>query len=422
MKSIRTSLVGALALTLAACGSVTASNGGSQPGADSAACASTSGVTDTSIKLAAISDLSGPVSSGGIPFYKGLDAYLAYANEKLNTLGGRKVDLDVQDSAYDTQKALSEYRAVRDSVAAVPLAFGSAISSALAPLAVQDCMAVMSNAASVAEKPPNIFYLGPTIEDQVINALTWYVKTQNHPGAKVALLAQSGASGDAMVRAAQATAQASGFTVVATQTFAATDKTFAGQIAAIQAARPDVVLMGNQPGAAITFFGEAQAAGATWDWLGTQGAFAPTVFRLPISQAFQQKVVLSYGGPIFQSGGPAIELAQREITARHSDVATDPSALVGWEAGLFIYGALTNATKSNTLTRGGITAALGGLSIPGVGTPDIKFDSHGVVAGVPFHATAMAAPDASVPGGLKVVAPYSAAEFIPSYYAATAQK
>lgn len=400
-----------------ACGSATdVSNNAAGPDTQSSACKSTAGITDGSIKLGVLSDLSGPVAAGGIPFYKGLQAYIDYANENLNGLNGRKIELVVQDHQYDPEKALTQYRAMKDQVAAIPMAFGTAITAALSPLAVKDCMSMISNAGAASEQRPNVFFAGPTVEDQVINVLDWYVNAENHPGAKVAIFAQTGPGGDGMIRAAEAAAGEFGFQVVAKQSYSATDKSFQGQLTAIKAANPDVVLMGNQPSSAIGFVGEAEAAGAKWDYVGTQGVYTPSVFGLPVADAFKQKVRVSYGAPVFAAGTEEIDLASKELAKRAPLNATDPSSLVGWEAGAMIYQALANAGKGE-LTRGAIYNALSTLSMPGIGTPKISFDPRGATPGVPFHDTAITQPDPATIGGLKIVRPYSASAFLTKYHA-----
>lgn len=418
MKSTKTLAVLATiaALLLAGCGNAADSkNEGSGPDKTSDACKSTAGITDDTITLGVISDLSGPVAAGGVPFSKGLEAYIDYANENLDSLGGRTVKLTVQDSQYDTEKTLAAYRTIHDDIAALPMSYGATPTAALQPLAVKDCMGVISTPGSVADQRPNVVMSGPTVEDQVINVLDWYVNAQSHPDAKVAIFAQTGPAAEAMDKAAEAAAEEWGFTIVAKQEFSPTDKSFQGQLAAITDAKPDVVLMGNQPVAPITFFGEAEAAGATWDYLGTQGSWAPAVFDLPISKAFQQKVHLAYGGPLFSAGTDETNLAQKELAARYPQDPTNSTLLIGWQIGKMMYAALTKAAEG-TLNRGSIYEALSQLDIPGVADLQIKFDTAGVTPGVPYHDTAIVHMDEDTVGGLKIDVPYSTSPFISTYY------
>ena len=415
LKAVATIASTAAVVALAGCGSVNKTGADTGPDTASAACKSTAGITGDTVKLGVISDLSGPVAVGGVPFANGLRAYIDYANASLNSVGGHKVAVDVQDSQYDTQKALNEYRSMRNAVAAMPMIFGTDIMASIAPLAVQDCLAAISNAGSVTDQRPNVFFAGPTVEDQVINVLDWYVNHQHHSGAKVAIFAQTGAAGNGIIKAATAASKQFGFKIVAKQQYAQTDKSFQGQLSAISAAKPDVVLMGNAPLSAITFFGEAEAAGATWDYIGTQGDYTPSVFGLPIGKAFEQKVHLAYGGPLFDANTAETKQATEQLGKFDPKLAKDPTSLIGWEAGVMIYQALTNAAKGG-LTRGSIESAMAHLSMPGVGTSPIAYDPNGSAPGVPFHGTAIVQPDKSAPGGLKIVSPFAASAFIDSYY------
>ncbi|NKZ07197.1 ABC transporter substrate-binding protein [Actinomadura latina] len=407
-------------VTLAACSGVN-SAGNSPSSSDSAACGQTTGITDKSIDLGVLTDLSGPVAAGGVPFSQGVQAFFDYANQKLGGVDGRQVKLAVKDHAYDPQKAVQAYRELSSKVAGIPLSFGSAATSAVAAQIVTDCMPLVANNASELDRKDGVFYSGSTYEDNTINGIDWYINDAGHKNPKVALFYQADSYGQGAKSALEFAAGRLGFKIVTAQSYAATDKSFSGQLSSIKAAKPDVVIMASTVGATFGFFGEAQSAGANWDWLGLQPTFAPAVFGLPISDAFQKKVTIAYGGPVTAIGGEQIDLAREQLKKDFPDSVDNPPALIGWTAAYIFYNALTKAAKAGQLTRGGIRDALASLEVPskGLGPDLLKFDPASKTAGVPHHADTIVTVDRSTRGFLKVVKPWFTSGLIDDYYSST---
>src|SRR5690606_20211550 len=99
----------------------------------------------------------------------------------------------------------------------------------------------------------------------------------------------------------------------AKQSYAPTDKSFSGQLSSIKAAKPDVVIMASTVGPTFGFYGEAQATGASWDWLGLQPTFAPAVLNLPIGDSFVKDFTIVYGAPVVETGGEQLDLAIAQL-------------------------------------------------------------------------------------------------------------
>lgn len=423
-RSLRLATALTALMALAACGGVNAApNGSSARGADSdsAACSQTTGITDHSIKLGVLTDLSGPVAAGGVPFSQGVRAYFDYANSELNGVDGRKVSLIVKDTAYDPQKALQAYREISGSIAGIPLSFGTAATNAVAAQIGNDCMPLVANASSETDRMPGVYYAGSTYEDNTLNAIDWYINDEGHKNPRVALFYQSDSFGLGAKSALEFAAKKLGFSVVSEQSYAPTDKSFSGQLSAITAAKPDLVVMASTVGATFGFYGEAAAAGASWDWIGLQPTFAPAVFDLPISASFQKNVAIAYGGPIASLGGQQIDVARTYLQKDFPDAVDNPSALIGWLAGYLFDNAMKKAADKGDLTRGSISKALSDLDVPseGLGPDRLKFEPSSTSPGVPDHADVIVHADQHVKGFLKVDKPWFVSKLVDEYYASS---
>ncbi|HSM00414.1 MAG TPA: ABC transporter substrate-binding protein, partial [Candidatus Limnocylindria bacterium] len=61
------------------------------------------------IKIGHLADLTGPTSSVGNPYAKGIQDYKNYVNAH-GGINGKKIDMQMIDYAYDKNKAINQYK------------------------------------------------------------------------------------------------------------------------------------------------------------------------------------------------------------------------------------------------------------------------------------------------------------------------
>lgn len=406
-----------LSLSLVGCVQQDDSDATADIDTQSGPCTESPGLTDDSIQLGILTDLSGPVAAGGIPWSQGAQTFFDYANSELDGVNGRQVSVEVADHAYDPQAALQRYQELESEVLAIPLSFGSAANNAIAGELPDDCMPLVANNGSITDVKPNLFYNAAPYESQTLNGIDWYLQ-QGNAQPRVALLYQGDVYGEGVKAALEYAADQRGFEIVSAQSYAIGDQSYSGQLAAITAADPDVVVMASTVGATFGFFGEAQAAGATWDWLGLQPTFAPAVLGLPIADAYVRDFTIATGQPTLDGGGPATQTAFENLNAVSPELATDPSSLLGWQAAYLMYEALLVADESDAgLTRGSVLEALANLDVDsnGLGAGQFTFDPDSAVPGVPTHASAVVRIDPNVTGYLTVAEPYTTSDMVSGF-------
>jgi ABC-type branched-subunit amino acid transport system substrate-binding protein len=99
------------------------------------------GVTDSAINIGVLTDLSGPFAAGAAVQVTEFQAYW----DQVNADGGiceRDVEMQVQDHAYDPQKAVSLFRSMSSDIVALQQVLGGPTSAAVLPLADQESLYV----------------------------------------------------------------------------------------------------------------------------------------------------------------------------------------------------------------------------------------------------------------------------------------
>jgi len=129
------------------------------------------------IKIGGIIDLSGPTSSVGVPYAEGVKAGAAYLNGK-GGVAGMKINLDVQDDAYNVQQGLSIYKKfAQDKVAAIQ-GFGTNVTEALMRTTAKDEIPFFSASYSAhltdPKSAPYNFFTSADYSTQMRAALKYF--------------------------------------------------------------------------------------------------------------------------------------------------------------------------------------------------------------------------------------------------------
>jgi hypothetical protein len=157
-----------LALALAAAGCSTK--------ADKAGDAAAPGVSDSTIKLGMLLDLSGAFAGSG----KTSNAGSQLAVDEINAAGGvcgRKIELVVRDHGYDVQKAVTAYDEVTPDVLGHLNIYGSAVTTALREkVAADDVLVSLTAFAPNLLGDPHVIVVGSTYDVQAVNSVDWLMR------------------------------------------------------------------------------------------------------------------------------------------------------------------------------------------------------------------------------------------------------
>lgn len=215
-----------------------------------AACATAfaSGALAADLKVGLSVSLSGPNSSLGVPYAKGMQAALAYKPE----INGHKIQLIVLDDASDPTTAGRNARKLveEDKVDVLMGTSGVPASIAMAQVARESKTPMIGLSPIMLDPTENRWVV--TVAQPTQLMVDAVVERMKRNGVKtVGYIGFSDAWGDLVYEALMKAAPAAGIKVVSNERYARSDQSVTGQVLKIVALRPDAVMNGGSgtPGA-----------------------------------------------------------------------------------------------------------------------------------------------------------------------------
>ncbi|HET6393715.1 MAG TPA: ABC transporter substrate-binding protein [Blastococcus sp.] len=361
MRKTRPALVAAAACMFAvtACSTTEPEAAG---GGDSGDVETGNGVTDSAINIGVLTDLSGPFAAGAAVQVTEFQAYW----DQVNADGGicdRDVEMQVQDHAYDPQKAVSLYRSMSSDIVALQQVLGGPTSAAVLPLAQQDSVYVGGVGwASSALEYENNQLPGASYSIEGANAIDYLVDELGlSEGDSVGVVYFVGDYGSDALAGAEHAAEERGLTIVPQEiTPAVTD--LSAQASALVQEGVQAVVLGAAPAQLASLAGVLSAQGADVPIVGMNPTFNPALLDTPAADALLANTYSITSVAPYATDAPGVQEANTLYTE------ADPDGAIGWEVPL-AYGqaqllrtALEDACESGDLTPEGVVAALGEAS------------------------------------------------------------
>jgi ABC-type branched-subunit amino acid transport system substrate-binding protein len=372
------------------------------------------GVTDTTIKLGALTDLSGVFAPLAEPLTQANQLYWKQKNAE----GGvcdRKVEIEVKDHGYDPQKAVVQYRDFSADIAGLQQLLGSPITAALLPTLEDDSMiALLSAWPSSLLSHENIIIVGTTYDVEMINVLD-YLKEEGKlkSGDTIGHLYFEGEYGENGLLGSKYFASENDMKVVE-QKIKATDEDMTGQVAAFKRAGVKAIAVTTSPTQLASVAGIAAAQGINVPIVGNNPTYDPALLKSPAAEAVKANVYISGSIAPWTLDEPGVQKVSEEFKAAYPKSTPKASVQFGWAQAEVMYQILNKACENKDLTRAGLIKAAHELS--GV-------DTGGLIAG-PLDYTQAGQPatravyivrPADVPGGLKALPDTFESETAKSY-------
>ncbi len=400
-KSVAGSLVVCLAMVvLAGCGSKGADNTTSSAGANQSGAVKTGpGVTDKTIRLGILTDLSGVFAPLGKPI---VQANRLFWKER-NAQGGvcnRSVTLTVKDHGYDPQKAVVQYRDLQTDVAALQQLLGSPITAALLPSLKSDQMVSLLAAWPSSLLPnDNIIITGTTYDIEMINGLDYLLEQGKlHKGDKIGHVYFEGEYGENGLKGSKYFAQKNGMSVVE-QKIKATDEDMSGQVAALKRQGVKAIALTTAPTQLASVAGIAGAQGLNVPLVGNNPTYDPALLGTPAAKALQANAYIVSSIAPYSLDQPAVKKVAADYAEAYPKDVPKGSAPFGYMQGQLMYEILNQACQNKDLSREGLVKAAHQLQ---------AVDTGGLTAapldytklGQPSERAVYIAQPAKVPGGL----------------------
>ncbi|WP_117214456.1 ABC transporter substrate-binding protein [Allorhizocola rhizosphaerae] len=410
MKRMLVAVTAALCLAVSGCNKATSNNqsaGGVKTGP---------GVTDTTIKLGSLVDLTAVFASLSKSIVQGTQLFWKQHNAA-GGVCGRKVEVVVKDHGYDPQKAVSVYREIAGDVLGMQTILGSPVMSALRPAIGQDNMfAGFGGWSASVLADEHIQVLGTTYDIEAIAGLDFLLRTNKiKAGDKVGHVYFEGDFGENAFKGSQYLTGRNQLTIVGHK-IKASDSDLSAQVAALRNAAVSAILVSAGPTQTASVAGVSKSVGLAVPIVANGPGFTPQLLSGPAGPALRENlyVVSSMAPPA--SDAPAARQLQEAFSKEYPDaVPTQVGSLFGYVQARVMSQILQKACDSKDLTRQGLLNALHATS--GV-------DTGGLVAGTldytkagqpPSRAVYICQVDAGVPGGLKAIGGPVEAEPAKSY-------
>lgn len=346
-------VIAALALSATAC-STKSGTDASNAGSDGIKTGP--GVTEKTITLGALTDLSGPYASLGKSIVNAQQLYV----DQLNASGGicgRTVKITVKDHGYDVQKAVSAFTETEPNVAAVSQMVGSPVVSSLSQeLESKHLLTFPMAWASTLLGGEYIQVVGSTYDIDMINGVDHIVRTAKlKANDKIGHVYFEGEYGENALAGATYAAKKAKLKVVG-QKIKPTDQDLTAQVTALKQAGVKAILISAGPRQTAALVGTAAAAGFTVPVLTSSPGFAPQLMATPVGPALEKMLQVVSPAAAF-TDNPAMRKLAKDYKAKYPKDLLDPGVVSGWNAISVLGEDLKAACMAKDLTREGIAAA-----------------------------------------------------------------
>ena len=220
------------------------------------------GVTDDTVKIGVISDLTGPTAIGGIGMADAITSYFKEVNAA-GGIHGRKVEVIIEDCAYSPAKAVAAAKKLiaKDKVFAFVSPWGTAPTTALFPIAEKEkipnapACALATNVADPLKK--YVFAAGTNYIDQSLFIADYVVNDLKIENPKIGIFCQDDDWGRDHIKGLELAREKYNLPPFVVETYKYDAVEFKSQVINLMRAKPDVVIVATGIKSGAMFLKEA---------------------------------------------------------------------------------------------------------------------------------------------------------------------
>lgn len=329
------------------------------------------GVTADKITLGVLTDQSGVFAALGTTVTQGNQL----AVDEINAAGGicgRKIVLQIKDTAYDVQKAVSQYAEISPNIAGILQVIGSPTTTALLPSIKTDHMLTATSTwASSLLSSPNIQISGATYDIEMINGISYLLdEGLVRKGDKLGHIAFEGAYGDNGLEGTKYAVDKLGLTVVP-QRVKATETDMTSAVQALKQAGVRAILLTAAPKQLASAAGVAASIGLDVPILGNNPTYTPALLSTSVGRVLEKNFYLSASSLPLSADTPVAKKVLAAYKAKYPKGSPNAGVTYGYGVGKVYEQTLKAACAAKDLSREGIAAAFHTLS---------NVDTEGVIS------------------------------------------
>jgi branched-chain amino acid transport system substrate-binding protein len=287
------------------------------------------GVSKNEIVIGTIQDLSGPIAAFGKQIRNGMQLRVDELNEQ-NGVGGRKIKLIVEDSAYDPKKAvLAAQKLVNsDKVFVVAGHLGTAQNNAAIPVQLEkNVMNFFPVTASREMFDPFHrlkFAFAATYFDQMKSGLPQMFANKKY--AKPCIIYQDDDFGLEVLRGAEESLKSIGVAMAEKTSYKRGSTDFSSQVAKMKSTGCDLVILGTIIRETIGTIGESRKTGFAPDFFGSSAAYTDIIHKLGGPAMNGLYAMHTVGHPYPDDASPAVSFWAKKYKTKFNEDGTVFSA------------------------------------------------------------------------------------------------
>ena len=329
------------------------------------------GVTDDTIKIGMLADLSGAFAGLVTEIVTAQEVYWDMVNAN-GGIAGRQIELVIEDNEYNVEVQQQKYDAIREEVAIISQSTGSPHTASIAAdLVEDDLLAIPLSWYSGWADPDlgqNVFesYTSYCIES--LNGIEWLA--ENRDVTTVALISfpgEYGGDGDAGARRA---IEELGLELVYDGAGQVTPPSGdnpnpdqSGVISQVVASDADLVWTSINPATLAGIMAGAVGQGFDGLWSGNAPSYSFKLLGTEAAPLMDQYYIASAYVSVWGSDVPGMAAVVEEMTAAQPDLPVSDVYILGWTEAQITHAILNQAALNGDMTRAGIVAAGNEVSV-----------------------------------------------------------
>jgi len=330
------------------------------------------GVDDTTIYVGMLADQSGIFSPLVNDIVAAQQVYWDLVNSE-GGIAGRQVELLVEDTEYpDMAVYRAKYDAFRDEVAIISMSTGSPQTSSVAEDLVDDELVAIPLTWYSGWADPdfgqNVFETYTNYCVESMNAIEWM--HNNRDVETVAIVSFPGEYGQDGAAGAKMVVEELGLELVYDGEAAVTPPSadnpspdWSGVIQQIVASDADLVWTTVNASALASIMGGVVGQGFDGLWSGNSPSYDFKLLDTDLAPVVDQYYIVSTYQVLWGTDVPAMAPLIEEMTAARPDLRVSDAYIYGWTEAQATHAILEQAAASGDMTRGGIVAAAGEVTV-----------------------------------------------------------
>lgn len=359
------------------------------------------GVTDDTISLASMPDLTGPFAVQSAQQLAAIEIYWKDRNAA-GGVCGRSIELEVRDHGYEIDSAKSIYPTLSEDTAAIQQFVGTPVAAAMRTDIESDgVVSILSAFGGSLLGSEFLFLPGTVYQIEAANGIEWLSVEQGlAAGDTVGVLYAEGEYGESSLAGVEFAAAELGFEVVAQQ-IANTDTDVSAAVSAFEGAGVDFIYVATPAAPMNSLVSLVESRSLDALVLASGSAFDPNSLKTDARNGLLNAYFTSSTTP-YAADTEGTRLLQAAWDENTDDLAPGAFASMGFAMASIMDAILTDACDDKALTREGIAQAAADLG---------EVDNKGTMTALdytdksvsPSLETSISRPDPNVDGGLVVV-------------------